>query len=551
MAAFQSTVGLPPLSAIATVNQGPAAAAGSDAGASNLSASTAVEYRDARIKDPIPKKLKGQTSSLSGNFGILQMELSGHESSLERDELAKRASESTELAAMRAYQSGTGVSTIRRFVRVPDDPNAWDPYYAASSATQASAPPASPPAPAQPLAPPDVKQEQARLLALLPSLAPSSVVDQICKALSYFGGAPGTPPPLDGIFPRSELANGSGEAFVGWIAEIFPKLPNETTAAMKSLQQTNVAALSSVAPSNIDETHASTAAVLPAEAGSGVRLGLSAETTGNVPAMNTADGAAMQAGKRRRGRPKGSKATKARRDKGVKKGPIKDRKSLSAASATVIPNTIATHQGSQLGPRQVPVTNEGHGEDSWVDVNDDNMLGVAGTVEDGLFFSADANTGLAAAGGINSALGMRQVPMVKAGGAVASDTGTVTNPHTAEAGKKRGRPKGSKNRPKPLAADDPTSGTTGPVTVTPIPPPVVPDVAIPSKKPKAKKPKTSVAQNTDISEQTTSTGAVGSGGQAFISAVGYHNHHDREQTQTRKGSKAGQHAYGSHTTSKR
>ncbi|CAK7235025.1 hypothetical protein SEUCBS140593_009144 [Sporothrix eucalyptigena] len=406
MAAFQSTVGLPPLSAIATVNQGPAAAAGSDAGASNLSASTAVEYRDARIKDPIPKKLKGQTSSLSGNFGILQMELSGHESSLERDELAKRASESTELAAMRAYQSGTGVSTIRRFVRVPDDPNAWDPYYAASSATQASAPPASPPAPAQPLAPPDVKQEQARLLALLPSLAPSSVVDQICKALSYFGGAPGTPPPLDGIFPRSELANGSGEAFVGWIAEIFPKLPNETTAAMKSLQQTNVAALSSVAPSNIDETHASTAAVLPAEAGSGVRLGLSAETTGNVPAMNTADGAAMQAGK-------------------------------------LIPNTIATHQGSQLGPRQVPVTNEGHGEDSWVDVNDDNMLGVAGTVEDGLFFSADANTGLAADGGINSALGMRQVPMVKAGGAVASDTGT----------------------------------------------------------------------NTDISEQTTSTGAVGSGGQ--------------------------------------
>ncbi|CAK7220836.1 hypothetical protein SCUCBS95973_004291 [Sporothrix curviconia] len=254
MASFQSTVGLPPLSTIATANHGQAAVSSPDvAGASSLGSSAAVELRDARIKDPIPKKLKGRTNSLSGNFGVLQMELGGHESSLERDELAKRASESTELAAMRAYQSGHGVSSLKRFVRVPDDPNAWDPYYTPPAAVQAPAPSVSPAAAVQPLTPPDVKQEQARLLALLRGLPPASVVEQICKALSYFGGAPGAAPPPDGVFPRSELANGSGAAFVGWIAEIFPKLPNETTAAMKSIPQTNATGLLSLTADNPDE----------------------------------------------------------------------------------------------------------------------------------------------------------------------------------------------------------------------------------------------------------------------------------------------------------
>ncbi|CAK7269207.1 hypothetical protein SEPCBS119000_003452 [Sporothrix epigloea] len=237
MATYQPVGVLPPLSAVAAITHKPGAVSSLDtAGTSSTGSSTANEYRDARIKDPIPKKLKGQTSSLSGKFGVLQMEVGRHGSPLERDKLAKQASESTELAAMKAYKSGHGVSSIKRFVRVPDNSNAWDSSHTISAVARAHSPTMSSSATAQPLTPTDVKKEQARLLALLRDLSASSVKDQICKALVYFGGVPGAAPPSDSNFPMSEFSNGSGAAFVGWIAEIFPKLSGNSTAADKAAE---------------------------------------------------------------------------------------------------------------------------------------------------------------------------------------------------------------------------------------------------------------------------------------------------------------------------
>ncbi|KAI1277060.1 hypothetical protein F5Y07DRAFT_363982 [Xylaria sp. FL0933] len=70
----------------------------------------------------------------------------------------------------------------------------------------------------------ETKAEQARLLTLLRELPDQIVVDQICKALAFFGGAPNAPPPADGKFPESDFANGSGSVFVGWMAELFQDL---------------------------------------------------------------------------------------------------------------------------------------------------------------------------------------------------------------------------------------------------------------------------------------------------------------------------------------
>jgi hypothetical protein len=75
---------------------------------------------------------------------------------------------------------------------------------------------------ARPLAPDETKSEQARLLTLLRTIHPVTIVDQICKAVAYFGGIPGAPPPEDGIFPESANTRETGALFIGWIAEIFP-----------------------------------------------------------------------------------------------------------------------------------------------------------------------------------------------------------------------------------------------------------------------------------------------------------------------------------------
>jgi len=84
-----------------------------------------------------------------------------------------------------------------------------------------------------PLTPTETKSEQVRLLALLRGLHPIHVVDQLCRALSFFGGIPGAPAPPSGHdFPLSMAANGPGSLFVGWLSEIFPKLASSTTGRL-------------------------------------------------------------------------------------------------------------------------------------------------------------------------------------------------------------------------------------------------------------------------------------------------------------------------------
>ncbi|KAI0593434.1 hypothetical protein F4775DRAFT_586841 [Biscogniauxia sp. FL1348] len=224
--------------------------------------------RDGRVRNPVPSKLKDVNERMKGNFGVMHMDVASHRASEGRDAAAKRTSESTALQAKLA-QTDTYVSHQRR----ANYPRATG-LKQFSSPTKKSDDPAPDPGPAPriPLTMAETKSEQARLLTLLRTLSPNLVVDQICKALAFFGGIPDAPPPTDGKFPESAESNGPGSLFVGWIAEIFPNLerPRRST-------------LSSAPPPSVSQ-------------------------------------------RRPRGRPKGSKASKARSDKGIKKGSQKTSK---------------------------------------------------------------------------------------------------------------------------------------------------------------------------------------------------------------------------------
>ncbi|KAH6649942.1 hypothetical protein F5144DRAFT_480067 [Chaetomium tenue] len=340
-------------------------------------------HRDGRIRNPVPSKLKGKTDGSKGNFGVMQIEVSGRTEATDRDAEAKRTSESTELAAKRAFENGYVSLRRSRFVHLPDELVA-KPFIPTST-------PALPPVPAQrhaPLGPEETKSEQARLLTLLRSLHPVLVVDQICKALAFFGGIPGAPPPAAGGFPESAEANGPGSLFVGWVSEIFPRLGGNS--ASQPLDHTR----------QLDHP---------------------------------------QPLKRKRGRPKGSKATKARKDKGVKKGPNK-------------PSASADRGHSS-----------GIADESWVDV-DESGAEDADDVDANVMLLAQAaspqpqlGTSHPNAGPItpNQAPGAARTALPEA--PTANGVATVSTPGT----KKRGRPKGSRNRPKhPVVTSAQTPGTT-------------------------------------------------------------------------------------------
>ncbi|KAG6021693.1 hypothetical protein E4U19_005531 [Claviceps sp. Clav32 group G5] len=178
---------------------------------------------------------------------------------LSREEAARLTSELT-VAAAKEFNQSAYYSTIRR-QRLK-----WT-----QAVAQTQAPSVENAARTQPvvrqkrtthLTPSETKFEQARLLTLLRSLHPDVVVNQIYKAVTYFGGIPMGPLPPDySAFPDSDTGYGSGSNFIGWLSEIFPITTppgTETTA--------------------VDET------ALPP--------------------------------RKRRGRPKGSKSTKVRSDKG-------------------------------------------------------------------------------------------------------------------------------------------------------------------------------------------------------------------------------------------
>lgn len=208
----------------------------------------------------------------------------------------------------------------------------------------------------RPLFPEEVKEEQARLLTLLRTLQPLTVVDQLCKALAYFGGIPDAPPPKEGrSFPESAEANGSGAVFVGWVAEIFPDLDAQGRRKPRPF------VASSLPPPRSTE-------------------------------------------KRGRGRPKGSKASKVRSDKGIKKGSKKN-PLLGAVEA-----------------------NETVQDSSWVDV-DESILADEDEGDDDVSMTGAR---------------VRHTPEPQG----------VAYAEATTSAKRRGRPKGSKNRPKDGAVEE-------------------------------------------------------------------------------------------------
>ncbi|KAI1386930.1 uncharacterized protein F4822DRAFT_329430 [Hypoxylon trugodes] len=355
--------------------------------------------RDGRVRNPVPSKLKDVTEQMKGNFSVMHMDVASHRASEGRDAAAKRTSESTALQA-RLAQTDTYVSHQRRanYPRPPGLKQFTSPKKSASTE-----PVVNEPAPLIPLSMAETKTEQARLLTLLRTLAPNTVVDQLCRALAFFGGIPDAPPPADGKFPESAEANGSGSLFVGWIAEIFPNLDEpRKRARLPSLQYANQ--------------------------------------------------------RRPRGRPKGSKATKSRSDKGIKKG--------------------------NKGPNNR--TQEPQ-DDSWVDVEDSAMeLNGEDDLVEEVLQNAPSTPPPAPDGGHFS-----NTPVTGSTGGFKSinDAAVAANAAIApgSSAKRRGRPKGSKNRPKdvtglqqggqPTESAIPNPNThnhTDHVSAYPIPPKVTP-----------------------------------------------------------------------------
>jgi len=183
--------------------------------------------KDGRVRNPVPSKLKGKTDNKQGNFGVMHMGMSpgkkndvpGRDAAAERDAAARRTSENTALRA-KAAQQEKYVPPKRRGLGAGVNEG----HPAASRASPFAGPREDYKQRARPLAPDETKFEQARLLTLLRSINPVTVVDQICKAVAYFGGIPGAPPPEDGIFPESANTRETGALFIGWLAEIFPDL---------------------------------------------------------------------------------------------------------------------------------------------------------------------------------------------------------------------------------------------------------------------------------------------------------------------------------------
>lgn len=184
--------------------------------------------KDGRVRNPVPSKLKGKTDTKQGNFGVMHMgqspgkktEAQARDNAAERDAAARRTSENTASRAKAAQQDKYMPPKKRGLEATLNDTGSRGSPFAVSKNDDRNR--------ARPLAPDETKVEQARLLTLLRSINPVTVVDQICKAVAYFGGIPGAPPPEDGIFPESANTRETGALFIGWLAEIFPDLSSRS-----------------------------------------------------------------------------------------------------------------------------------------------------------------------------------------------------------------------------------------------------------------------------------------------------------------------------------
>lgn len=281
-----STTATSTLSSMPTPNSGPypqaprallfqpAVCSGVTADKSDPRARAAIHTSDGRVKNPVPSKLKGKADNKNGNFGVMHIDLNSSQAAL-RNAAAKRTSEGTEAAAKLANMNG--YQSIKR------SKLAWNPPPDSLSHTTIAAPSGLHNVGLLKLLPHDVKAEQARLLTLLRTLHPVVVVDQLCKALAYFGWIPGAPPPISESLPESAKNNGQGSLFISWIAEIFPPVDSGGSGA----------------PMPHPSLQYLPPPLTPSAANSTVPITGTATTPTSVPSM-----------KRSRGRPKGSKTSK-------------------------------------------------------------------------------------------------------------------------------------------------------------------------------------------------------------------------------------------------
>ncbi|KID74708.1 DNA binding domain with preference for A/T rich regions-like protein, partial [Metarhizium brunneum ARSEF 3297] len=350
-------------------------------------------YYDGRVKNGVPAKLQNVDHGKNGNFAVMHMGVTNL-ASAERLAAARRTSEGT-AAASRLFNQA-GYKSLRQLKQngpaVESQQQELVPNTARKERTRGKPQPGHGFAQrTTSLSSHETKTEQARLLTLLRSLNPVMVVDQLCRGLAYFGGIPGAPPPADdSAFPQSNAANGSGHYFVGWLAEIFPNV-DASTAPHPSVPDTSP-------PGNHPATTASPwmSASSPASK--------SATTVSVAPTVQTDSSPtkedAIVPGKRKRGRPKGSKSSKVRADKGKRHMS----KALKYSVPLVIP-AVAENESVAEGDNMeadVPVTSD------------------------------DAAT-----------------PVLP------DDPNTQSNaPKSTPVAKKRGRPKGSKNRPKTNINDE-------------------------------------------------------------------------------------------------
>lgn len=361
---------------------------------------TSFAYYDGRIKNGIPSKLQHLDSGKHGNFSVMHIGLLNLGSS-ERLEAARRTSEGTE-AASRVFNQA-GYRSLRQLKQDGPAAEAEQQAMSLNNTGKNSARSKSQPGNAfvqrkTSLSPHETKAEQARLLTLLRTLNPVKVVDQLCKGLAYFGGIPGAPPPANGgIFPQSNAANGSGSFFVGWLAEIFPNVDVSTGPHI------SVPPTSASPPSNLQATATASSSPIPlSPPASALPTTTPTAQTAATESFSTNEVAVLPA-KRKRGRPKGSKSSKIRADKGKKHVS----KALKYSVPLVIPSIGV--DGSTGGGDQL---------------ESDTIVATDKTSAPGL--PGDSNTH-------SKAQNNTPVP------------------------RKRGRPKGSKNRPKDKANESPPS----------------------------------------------------------------------------------------------
>ncbi|TWU75450.1 hypothetical protein ED733_004595 [Metarhizium rileyi] len=307
-------------------------------------AAESIAYYDGRVKNGVPPKLQHVDLGTNGNFAVMHMGVSNLASS-ERLAAARRTSEGT-VAASRLFNQ-EGYKSIRQLKQSGIAVETQDQDVVPSSARKNKTRSRSRPRHGfaqrmAPLSPLETKTEQARLLTLLRSLNPVTIVDQLCKGLAYFGGIPGAPATENAAFPESSAANGSGSYFVGWLSEIFPNVDFSTASGL-------IIPISSP-PRNTPIISTSASISAPTSAS----MAPAAPTLTTDPSPT--DENAVVPGKRKRGRPKGSKSSKVRADKGKRHMS----KALKYSVPLVVP-TVDENEGvtqSEQIETEVPVTSD-------------------------------------------------------------------------------------------------------------------------------------------------------------------------------------------------